>query len=141
MTGQGAQGVLGDYLTGNLYAFNPQTLLDNGTQRKWLRRWRALPQATMNAVKYAWLAIKMQTGIGVPDGTVPQLVLRWSDDDGRTWSDERIIEAGQSGHTTQLIKWNRLGMTRRFSGSDRIFELSSSDPFMASIIDAEVDAT
>jgi hypothetical protein len=141
MTVQGAQGLLGDYRTGNLYAFNPQTLTDNGAQRKWLRRWRALDKSTMNAVKYLWLAIKMQTGIGVPDGTKPQIVLRWSDDDGRSWSGERILAAGQTGETAQLIKFNRLGMTRRFKGSDRIFELSGTDPFMTAIMDAEVDAT
>ena len=140
LTAQGAQGLLGDYLTGNLYAFNPQTLLDNGSARRWLRRWRALDKTTMNAVKYSWLAVKMQTGIGVPEGAEPQVVLRWSDDDGKTWSNERILPVGALGETAALVKFNRLGTTRRFKGSDRIFELSSSDPFMTAILDAEVDA-
>jgi hypothetical protein len=140
MTAQGAVGVLGDYLTGNLYAFNPKTLLDNGAQRRWLRRWRALDKTTNNSVKYSWLAIKVETGIGVPDGDSPQIVLRWSDDDGRSWSNERILPVGQLGATAQLVKFNRLGTTRRFKGSDRIFEISSSDPFLTALLDAEVDA-
>ncbi len=141
LTAQGAQGLLGDYLTGNLYAFNPQTLTDNGTQRKWLRRWRALDKTTMAAVTYRWLAIKMQTGIDVPESVQPQVVLRWSDDDGRSWSNERILPVGQLGQTVQLVKFNRLGATRRFKGSDRLFEISSADPYMTAILDAEVDAS
>jgi hypothetical protein len=39
--GSGGEGVLGDYASGNLYAFNVKTLTDNGTARRWLRRWRA----------------------------------------------------------------------------------------------------
>lgn len=134
------RGVLGDYLTGNLYAFNPATLTDNGTQRRWLRRWRALPQASFAAVKFLALSIDMQTGTAVPNIGNPQLVLRWSDDGGRTWSDMRIVALGKLGQTAQSIKFNRLGATRRFAGSDRIFELSSSDPFSVAIIDAQVDA-
>lgn len=133
------QGVLGDYLTGNLYAFNPATYTDNGTQRRWLRRWRALPQATIQAVRFAWLNIVFQTGAGAPDGTNPQVVLRWSDDGGHTYSDERIVPVEPLGETSFTVKFNRLGMTRRFSGSDRIFEISSSDAFKIAILDAEVD--
>lgn len=135
------QGVLGDYRNGNLYAFNPATLTDNGTPRKWVRRWRALPGGSMGAVKFSWLTVAMQTGLGVPPDANPILVLRWSDDGGNTWSDERKLAAGRTGATTQTIKFNRLGMTRRFLGVDRIFELSSTDPFMVAILEAEVDAS
>jgi hypothetical protein len=135
------QGVLGDYRNGNLYAFNAATLTDNGTPRKWVRRWRALPQGSMMAVKFGSLAINVQTGLGVPTDANPQLVLRWSDDGGASWSDERKLAAGKTGQTTRVIKFNRLGMTRRNLGADRIFELSSTDPFLAAIIDAEVDAS
>lgn len=135
------RGVLGDYRNGNLYAFNPATLTDNGTRRRWVRRWRALSKSVPDAVSFRWLSIDMQTGIQVPDGADPQLVLRWSDDGGYTFSDERIVAAGRKGETTQTIKFNRLGMTRRFAGSDRIFELSSSDPFAVAIFDADVEAS
>jgi hypothetical protein len=71
----------------------------------------------------------------------PQVVLRWSDDDGRSWSNERILPVGQLGQTVQLVKFNRLGATRRFKGSDRLFEISSADSYMTAILDAEVDAS
>lgn len=130
--------VLGDYLTGNIYTFNPETLTDNGQPRKWLRRWRALPGETNSAVTFSYLAIDMETGIGVPPGTNPQVVLRWSDDGGHSWSAERIIPVGDTGKTAFVVKANRLGSTTRFSASTRIFELSSTDPFKVALISAEV---
>lgn len=134
-------GVLGDHASGNLYAFNPRTLTDNGEQRRWLRRWRALPQASVAAKRFGSLVIQVQTGLGVPDGANPQIILRWSDDGGHTWSNERILDAGQLGATAETIKFNRLGATRRFAAADRIFELSGTDPFLTAIIDAEVDVS
>lgn len=141
LPGHPGQGVLGDYRNGNLYAFNPATYLDNGTQRKWVRRWRALPQTTINATRYSYLAIQMQTGAGVPAGTNPRLMLRWSDDGGHSWSNYRIKSAGRGGQTAFTIKFNRMGTTDRFSGSDRIWEVSSTDPFRVAILDAEVDVS
>lgn len=131
-------GVLGDYQNGNIYAFNPDTLTDNGAPRKWLRRWRALPGDTTSAVSFAYLNLNLETGTEIPPGSNPQLVLRWSDDGGKTWSGNRIIAVGATGETAFTVKANRLGSTSRFSASTRIFELSSTDPFKVSIISAEV---
>lgn len=139
--GAPGRGVLGDYRNGNLYAFNTASYLDNGTQRKWIRRWRALPEKTTKATRFSYLAIKMQTGSGVRPGAVPQMMLRWSDDGGHAWSDYRIVEVGRSGQTAFTVKFNRLGSTSRFRGSNRIFELSSTDPFQVALLDAEVDVS
>lgn len=133
--------VLGDYRNGNLYAFNPATYLDNGSQRKWVRRWRALPGSTSQSIRYSYLTIDMQTGAGVPPDTNPQVMLRWSDDGGHSWSNYRLLSVGRSGETAFTVKANRLGSSARFGGADRIFELSSTDPFKVGIVDAEVDAS
>jgi uncharacterized membrane protein len=131
-------GILGDYLTGNIYVFDPNTVTDNEQPRKWLRRWRALPSETTSAVSFSYLSIDMETGTDVPAGTNPQVVLRWSDDGGKTWAGNRIIPVGPTGQTTWVVKFNRLGSTQRFSGSTRMFELSSTDPFKAILLSAEV---
>lgn len=131
-------GVLGDYQNGNIYAFNPKTLTDNGAPRRWVRRWRALPGDTTSAVSFSYLNLNLETGTEIPPGSNPQLVLRWSDDGGKTWSGNRIIAVGAEGETAFTVKANRLGSTSRFSASTRIFELSSTDPFKVSIISAEV---
>lgn len=135
------RGVLGDYLTGNLYSFNPATYLDNGTQRKWVRRWRALPQASPAADRFDYLSIVMETGVGIPPNSNPHVVLRWSDDGGKSWTNGRILSVGKSGETAFTVKANRLGSTRRFSGSDRLFELSSTDPFRVALLDADLEGS
>ena len=114
------------------------TLTDNGTPKKWVRSWRALPQAVFDPMTFSSLQIDMQTGIGIPDGTNPQVVLRWSDDGGHNWSNPRILAAGQIGKTALRVKANRLGSTRLNSGLDRIFELSSTDQFPVALIGADL---
>ncbi|MGH6737963.1 MAG: hypothetical protein ACREDY_02825, partial [Bradyrhizobium sp.] len=131
--------IVGDYTNGNLYKVNPNGLTDNGEPRKWLRTWRATPQPTMQPQRFTSLQIDMMTGIGVPDGTAPQVVLRWSDDGGHLFSNEMFAAAGALGATAQRVKFNRLGSTRRNSGLYRIFELSSSDAFPAALIGAVLE--
>ena len=132
-------GVVGDYLTGNLYAYNPDTLTDNGTQRRWMRRWRGLSESTAVADRYSSLFVMIQAGVGFAEGTSPHVILRWSDDSGYNWNGNRIQAVGGLGQTTNYLKFNRLGMTRRFGGTDRIFELSSTDAFPVVITGAETD--
>ena len=86
------------------------------------------------------LRIDMETGSGVNNGDDPQMMLRWSDDGGHTWSDFRILAAGKLGETAKYVRANRLGGTRRFARSDRIFELSSADVFKVAIVGAELEA-
>lgn len=131
--------VIGDYSSGNLYAYNLSNPLDNGAQRRWLRSWRALPQPAEEPTRFDSLRIDMQTGIDVPAGTNPQCVLRWSDDDGRKWPVTRFESAGKTGETALRVKFNRLGSTKRATGLDRRFELSSSDVFGVALIGAELE--
>jgi hypothetical protein len=136
----GGKNIVGDYQTGNLYAFNLNTLTDNGAQRKWLRTWRALPEPIEHPVSFHKLRIDMQTGIAIDPNTNPQLVLRWSDDGGHVWSSEKFEAAGKAGQTAHRVMYRRLGGTRRNSGLDRIFEISSTDPFPVAIVGADLDA-
>lgn len=131
--------LVGDYRNGNVYAFNLDTQTDNGSIKKWVRSWRALPQPSTDPVEFNSLQMDMQTGIGVPDGTNPQVVLEWSDDGGHNWSDPRIKSAGKTGETALRVKFNRLGSTRLNSGLDRIFKVSSTDPFAVTLIGADIN--
>lgn len=64
-------------------------------------------------------------------GWDPQVMLRFSDDGGKTWSTEMMRGAGKSGEWYVLVQWFRLGAARR-----RIFEISTSDPIPFRIMDA-----
>lgn len=128
--------VVGDYRNGNIYAYDLDTQTDNGTQRKFLRTWRALKDPSPTPIRFPGLQLDLQTGF-VPDGTNPQLMLRFSDDGGHNWSDPRNVSAGATGQTAKRVKFNRLGATKRNGGLDRIFELSWTDQFSTALIGAD----
>lgn len=119
--------LVGDYTNGNVYSYDTAVLTDNGTTRKWLRSWNALPKMPEDVTRFAALWIDMQTGLGIDPSTDPQVVLRFSDDGGHNWSNEFIRSAGKLGQTARRVKFNRLGSTRKSTGLNRIFELSSTD--------------
>jgi len=131
--------VIGDFQSGNLYAYNLQQPLDNGQQRRWLRSWRALSSPTDDPTRFDSLRIDMQTGMGVVNGTNPQMVLTWSDTAGLTFGPTRYAAAGKVGEVARRVKFNRLGSTRRNSGLDRTFYLSSSDVFGVALVGAELE--
>ena len=130
--------VVGDYQSGNIYYLNPNEQTDNGAQRKWIRSWRALLQPNPMPQAFSSLNIDMQMGMGVPAGTKPNIMLRWSDDGGHNWTSEVFGQVGQTGATTKRATFRRLGATRRGTGLDRTFELSSTDTYSVALIGAEL---
>jgi len=68
--------------------------------------------------------------------TLPQAMLRWSNDGGSTWSREYWVSIGQLGKYRNRAIWRRLGTAR-----DRIFEVSITDPVNAVIISANLKAS
>ena len=67
----------------------------------------------------------------------PQVMLRWSDDGGHTWSNEHWRGLGAIGETGSRIIWRRLGMTMKLR--DRVYELSGTDPVKIAIMGAELN--
>jgi len=128
--------VVGDYNAGKLYAYNLNTYTDAGQRRKWLRSWRALPQTTSNAFRISWLEIQAETG-GISTVDNPQMMLRQTFDSS-SYTSEFFQPVGLIGATAQRIKFNRLGIERRGLSQDRVFELSSSDPYKVALLAAEI---
>lgn len=69
-------------------------------------------------------------------GADPQVMLRWSDDGGHTWSNEHWISMGKIGEYGYRAIWRRLGMTTKLR--DRIYEVSGTDPNKIVIVGAEL---
>ena len=69
-------------------------------------------------------------------GVNPQVMLRWSDDGGHTWSNEHWISMGRIGEYGHRAIWRRLGMTTKLR--DRIYEVSGTDPTKTVIVGAEL---
>ena len=69
-------------------------------------------------------------------GTNPQVMLRWSDDGGHTWSNEHWSPMGKVGEYSKRVFWRRLGMTLKLR--DRVYEISGTDPVKVYIMGAEL---
>ena len=68
--------------------------------------------------------------------TDPQIMLRWSDDGGHTWSNEHWVSMGRTGEYGRRAIWRRLGMTQKLR--DRVYEVSGTDPVKIAIMGAEL---
>ena len=166
--------VVGDYQTGDYYAYDPNVYTEAGSVQKWLRSWRALPTGTNNLRRTTQHSLQLdcESGVGldgatpattsylssissdaisagaisgeseestseiIVQGSDPQVVLRWSDDGGHTWSNEHWRSMGKIGETGRRVIWRRLGMTMKLR--DRVYEVSGTDPVKISIMGAEL---
>lgn len=74
-----------------------------------------------------------EQGVGTPtgQGADPQVMLRFSDDGGRTWSNEKWRGLGRIGEFRKRACYNRMGRSR-----DRVYELAVSDPVRRTLIQA-----
>jgi hypothetical protein len=135
--------LVGDFENGNIYAFDLNVYSDNGGVQKWLRSWRALPTGANDLKRTAHhsLQIDCQTGVGIDEGqgSDPQIMLRWSDDGGHTWSNEYWMSMGKIGAYFYRAIQRRLGMTLKLR--DRVYEISGTDPVKIAIMGAQLHLT
>ena len=131
---------VGDYQNGNIYAFDMEVYADYDRVQKWLRTWRALPTGQNNLKRTVQhtLQLDCETGVGLVSGqgSDPQVMLRWSDDAGHTWSNEHWSGMGAIGQYGRRVFWRRLGMTVKLR--DRVYEASGTDPVKLTIVGAEL---
>ena len=132
--------IVGDFENGNIYKMTLDVYADNGGVQKWLRSWRALPSGQNNLKRTAHHSLQLDcesgTGLANGQGADPQVMLRWSDDGGHTWSNEHWSPMGKIGAYYQRVFWRRLGMTLKLR--DRVYEVSGTDPVKVAIMGAEL---
>lgn len=114
--------LVGDYENGNLYVLDTAVGDDNGRE---IVRERAAPylDGELKNVFFHRLTLDIRVGLG-GDGfaRVPVVMLTYSDDGGRSWSNERTSSLGAIGQRLARVFWNRLGRSRQ-----RIFRVRISD--------------
>lgn len=149
--------LVGDPTSGNIYQLSSPTVLgagwdfvtDDGNPIRRVRRAPVLATED-ERMHFDRLVIDVETGLGpIPalttDGLVlaadgsnargPRLMLRMSDDGGKTWGNESQLDCGQAGNYKTRVVKNKLGSTKK----GRVFELSATDPVPFRIIDAYVN--
>jgi len=126
--------LVGDWENGSLYQLDPNAYTDSGNE---IRRVRRAPHLISDYQRQYFheLQIHFQPGVGLPDGSAPQAMCRWSDDGGSTWSNEHWSSIGVQGAYKNRAIWRRLGESR-----DRIFEVVVTDPINAVITAANLKA-
>jgi hypothetical protein len=87
------------------------------------------------------LQLDCESGVGLNgsssvQGSDPQIIMRWSDDGGHTWSNERWASMGAIGEYGKRVLWRRLGMTQKIR--DRVYEVSGTDPVPVYIVGAQL---
>jgi hypothetical protein len=132
--------LVGDWSTGNIYQMSMALLDDNGSVIRRLRRAPTLSQE-MVWMYHSQLLVDVDAGLGTfanGDGTSrgPLMMMRFSDDRGRTWSNEQQVDCGQTGNFTTRAIFRRLGRSRY-----RVYEITCTDPAPWVIIDSYLNAT
>lgn len=130
--------LVGDYQTGQLHQQSRSIYSDAGNVLRCQRRtphvWSSENRTRVYA---ASLQIEFTPGVGLQSGQgmSPQIMLRWSDDGGFTWSNEHWVPIGLAGQTRNRAIIRRLGHFR-----DRVWEANFSDPTARDIIGATLYA-
>jgi hypothetical protein len=135
--------LVGDWASGTIYQLSPNFLTDFGNP---IRRQRTTPEISKENqwVYFHEIYFDIDVGQGpqppLVDGNgqprPPQIVLEWSDDGGKTWSNAYTLNCGKAGeYNARAIKW-QLGRARR-----RVFRVWSTDPVPLRFADAYINAT
>jgi hypothetical protein len=129
--------VVGDWENGALYALDLDCFDDDGDPLLALRSSPHVADGDYRRIRFHGLQVDVEAGVGlnVGQGDDPQMMVRWSDDGGHTWSNLRTTPMGRIGQYRARARVRRLG-----AGRDRVFEISISDPVKRVILGASVDA-
>lgn len=127
--------LIGDYRNGNIYELSMNQYTDAGDR---IYRIASTPHIHSGRQRTVMdelnIDIESGTGLTTGQGNKPQVMLRYSDDGGRTWSNERWANMGPIGEYSRRVKFHQLGMFYQ-----RMFQLTISDPIKPVIIDAFAD--
>lgn len=132
--------LVGDRVNGTIYEQDFETYTDGAYPLRWVRRFWGLDSGRARQF-YRELVIAMEAGVGLTSGqgSDPQVVLRWSDDAGKTWSSERWIGIGALGEYDTGFGQGAV-FTRLGSGyGRRLWEISGTDPVYTSLLDAHLN--
>lgn len=130
--------LVGSRLNGTVYDMSMDYLDDAGSI---IRRERRAPHMYNEAkqIIYNMIGFGGNTGIGLDVatdvlGNDPVSVLTWSNDGGKTWSNERQLRWGKLGEYGILVRTFNLGL-----GRDRVFRQVFTDPVDWMLTDCYVE--
>lgn len=131
----GSKQVVGDATSGKLYILDPAVYTEAGQPIERVRTTPAIAVEDKRLI-HARVSVDFETGVGAlaGQGNDPQALLSWSDDGGRTWSNEYPASMGRQGEYRTRAEWRRLGQSRA-----RVYRLRITDPVRVAILGAYGD--
>jgi len=128
--------IIGDFEDGKLYEWDMDTYTDGGEVIRRIRRAPVI-HSDRKLIFFNQFEIDFEGGVGLTtgQGSDPQVMLRWSDDNGHTFGHEHWSSIGKIGEYNQRAIWRRLGRSR-----NRVFEATVSDPVKVVMINAHLEA-
>jgi len=129
--------LIGDRITGDIYHQSLDIYDHDGDE---MHRERVSPhlQDEKRNITFSSFELDCETGRGLTtgQGSDPQIMMTYSDDGGRTWSNERWVTIGAIGKYRTRVRWSRCGSAR-----DRVWMIKYTDPTFFQINDAYINAT
>lgn len=129
--------LVGDFEDGRVYSIDFANSTDDGKPRTWQRRF---PHVSANLKRMVHNKFQcdflMGTGTNAGQGQQPTIMMRYSDDGGRSWSSEKWTQLGMIGQGLARAIWRQLGVSR-----NRVYEVTVTDPVDVAFIGADLDAT
>ncbi len=119
---------------GNLYVLDPTVNSYDGDimVRDRITPHQALP--TLTRERFGSFQVDCETGIGLPLNVEARMMLRYSDDGGRAWSNWRYMTLGKVGQRLARARATMLGASR-----DRIWHIRVTDDVPCNPISAVVN--
>lgn len=125
--------LVGDFENGNVYSLEIDVYTDHGDPIKRVRTSQTVSSQQLKQF-FSMLQVQMETGVGDETTPAPQLVLRYSNDGGHSWSDERTVTMGKVGEYGMRAIFRRLGC-----GRNRVWKISTTDPVKFAVIGAFIE--
>lgn len=126
--------IVGGGRDGKVYIMHKDYLTDNNTNIHRIR-WSAYQQNEFKQVGIDRFELRVNTGFA-GQGENPQISMRYSNDNGHSWSNSESRELGRVGEYGKRIQWNRLG-----SSNNWLFEIATKDAVDFAIIEAAIDVS
>jgi hypothetical protein len=116
--------LIGDRENGKIYV---QSLAYYDFDGDEIQRERVSPhmQDEKKNISFSNFELDIETGVGLQSGqgSDPQISMQYSDDGGRTWSNERFTTIGAAGKYKNRVRWSRCGSAR-----DRVWKVRYTEP-------------
>ena len=123
--------LVGDYINGKIYEIDPATFVEGEEYIQRLIQGTALWKDGHRFVNdYLRLDIDAGEGLAVGQGEDPQVMMRFSDDGAKSWSNELWRSFGKIGETNKQVVYRQLGQTQ---SGQRIYEWVINDPVKVAI--------